>query len=608
MESEGVLSLPLIHDHPMMSFNCLRKGDCCGRFQSQSEGYYCKICDFSHTLELRHKSTNRCDFCRWRILKLFYRCDKCDFDLDLHCAKYQPPDVIDNFEMHPHKLILLKERIEFDCSAKCRKARGGLPYKCEECDVAFHVDCVWHPEAAELKHPTEVNHSYHSLHPLKLLTGEPPDYSDGKCRLCGRGVDKESFYHCSSCDFTLDMPCVLNPPPHPYICVQCDFMIHHHCLGLPRVIHINRHNHRVSRTSVLGVVNSVCGVCRKKVDWKYGGFSCHKCPGYVVHSICATREDVWNGEELEGVPEEEENIEPYVVIDDITIQHFSHNEHYLRLHGSGVLYEDNKWCNACNHHIRLQSYYGCMDCDFSLHQNCAQCPRKKWHVLHNDRLTLDTNKELHVFNCIACDRRSNGFMYKHGDTYLDVLCGSISEPFVHPSHPHHPLYYIPTEEDKRCNGCNRWENCALRCIEGDCGFVLGFECATLPQVVKHIGYNHPLSLCYGEEEASGKYWCDICEKETNPKEWFYTCKDHLASLHTNCVLGHSGGLLPRSVAKMWGKSYEVVLNNSVTRPFCQLCKSRCMYPIYFKFLGNTAAYICSRYCVFGFSFSGAPER
>ena len=101
------------------------------------------------------------------------------------------------------------------------------------------------------------------------------------------------------------------------------------------------------------------------------------------------------------------------------------------------------------------------------------------------------------------------------------------------------------------------------------------------------------SLCYGEEEASGKYWCDICERETDPKKWFYTCKDQRVSLHTRCVLGDSTGFMPRSVTELWGKSYEVVLNNSVTRPFCIWCRSRCMYPIYFKFLGNSVEYICS---------------
>ncbi|CAN6861347.1 unnamed protein product, partial [Brassica oleracea] len=151
--------------------------------------------------------------------------------------------------------------------------------------------------------------------------------------------------------------CGLKGDRSPYACFDCGFMIHQDCLDLPRVININRHDHRVSRTSVLGddAMNSVCGVCRDKVDWTCGGFSCQRCPGYVVHSECATRKDVWNGKELEGVPEEEEDTDPYVEIDENTIQHFSHKEHYLlrRIHGNGVLYEENKRCNACVHPIGL---------------------------------------------------------------------------------------------------------------------------------------------------------------------------------------------------------------------------------------------------------------
>ncbi|CAG7859712.1 unnamed protein product, partial [Brassica rapa] len=668
VNSGGVL-LPLFHEHPMTPWNDhMRKGDCCDCFEPQSDGYYCKLCDFfvhkkcgdelsefisdhpshpNHTLRLQEKRGNVCDLCGSQIQNLSYYCDVCDFDLDLHCAKYPPPNVIDNFEMHPHKITLVKKQTLFECSAKCGKTSGhnfgytlkfscGFPYKCEECEecvVSFHVECVWHPAA--LDHQREVNHPYHSLHPLKLLTGDPPNYSDGKCRLCGKNVDKELFYHCSSCNFTLDWRCLVNPPPQsvveskahdhkltllprldsftcnacglkgersPYICVPCGFIIHQGCLKLPRVININRHDHRISRTSLLGDagMNSVCGVCRKEVDWKYGGFYCQRCPDYVVHSKCAISYDVWNQKELEGIPEEEEeDIEPYVVIDDNTIQHFSHKEHYLRLSGKvRILYEDNKRCNACTHPIGLQSFYDCMDCDFSLHQKCAECPKKKWHVLHNERLILSTNKDLEVFSCDACYRRSNGFMYKDEDKEFDVLCGSISEPFLHPSHPEHPLYYIPTEKDGICNGCNVRERHVLRCIKGDCIFTLCFKCATQPKVVKHRVDDHPLSLCYGEEEeASGKYWCDICEKETDPKEWFYTCKDQRASLHRECVLGDSTGLMPRTVAEFGGIPHEVVLNNSVTRPFCIWCKSRCMNPINLKVLGTSDTYLCSVGCL-----------
>ncbi|KAL9858689.1 putative chromatin regulator PHD family [Arabidopsis thaliana] len=336
---------------------------------------------------------------------------------------------------------------------------------------------------------------------------------------------------------------------------------------------------------LFGVVNSVCGVCHRKVDWTWGGYSCQKCPHYVVHSICATRKDVWNGKELEGIPEETEDIEPYVVIDDNTIQYFSHKEHYLRFHINDLLWEENKWCSACTHPICLQSFYSCIDCDFLLHQNYAEYRRKIWHVLHNERLTLVTSKD-DYFHCTACDRLSNGFKYQCGDIKLDVLCGSISEPFVHLSHPHHPLYYIPLVGRKQCNGCNRWSSLLLTCIESGCGFLVCFSCATLPQLVKHRVDDHPLSLCYGET-ASGKYWCDICEKEANPKRWFYMCKQHRASLHTQCVLGDFAGLMPRSILTYSHRLYEVVRNNSMSRPLCRACELHCMYPIILKMLGTS---------------------
>ncbi|EOA19540.1 hypothetical protein CARUB_v10002512mg [Capsella rubella] len=625
-DSEGVL-MPLVHEHLMMPWNDVRKGDCCGLLEAISDGYYCKSCDY-----FVHKkcgdSSDIFDYPSHSHRNSTLKLGSCDFNVDLYCAKYPPPKVIDISERHPHKLTIIERSIEFQCGARCRKTGYGFPYKCYKCNLAFHIDCVWH--TSELKHPLEVNHSYHPWHPLKLHTGPLPDYSDGTCRLCGKKIDDKLFYHCSSCNFTLDLRCVINPPQQfllnlkvhdhqltllprlrsftcnacglsgdrsPYICVQCDFMIHQDCLDLPRLININRHDHRVSRTSVLGVVSSVCGVCRKKVDWTCGGFSCQRCPpGYVVHSKCATRKDVWNGKELEGVPEEIQDIEPYVVIDENTIQHFSHKEHYLILHVNGVLCDDNKRCSACTHPICLQSFYGCVDCDFFLHQNCAGFLRMKWHVLHNERLTLLTN-EADYFWCDACRRISNGFRYQHGDKTFDVRCGSISEPFVHPSHsiyPPHPLYYTPSNVVFFCNGCNKKGYDVLRCIEDYCRFALCFSCATLPPVVKHRVDDHPLSLCYGEK-ASGKLWCDICEKETDPKTWFYTCKDHRASLHTNCVLGEFSGLLPRSTIKV-KELYEVVLNNSISRPFCRSCELHCIFPIILKRLGTSDEYFCSTEC------------
>ncbi|CAA7024236.1 unnamed protein product [Microthlaspi erraticum] len=631
----------------MMPWNDLRAGDCCGRLEAVSDGYYCESCDFfvhkecgesseliehtshvGHTLRL-HSSVyaTNCHLCGMSIKSQCYRCETCFlFNLDLYCARCPPPNVVYLPKTHHHKLTLVKAWIDFDCDANCGKVGDRFPYVCPVCDLTFHVDCVWHP--SEVKHPLEVNHSYHSKHPLKLFIGQLPDYSDGKCRLCERKIDDRLFYHCSSCNFSLDMRCVLHPPPKslldvkthehtltllprllsfacnacglngdrsPYMCVQCDFMIHQDCLGLPRLININRHDHRISRTSVLGVVDSVCGVCRKKVDWTCGGYTCHKCPGYVVHSKCATRLDVWNGKELEGLPEEIEDTEPYVVINDTTIQHFSHKEHYLRLNATCILREENKRCNICTHPISLHSFYGCMDCAFILHKNCAEFLKSRWHVLHNERLTLAPSNASYIV-CDACGIIFNGFMYHHEDKKLDVRCGSVSEPFLHPSHPH-PLYYVSLDRvNEICNGCNENASPVLKCVEEDCVFVLGFECATLPQVVKHRVDDHPLSLCYGEK-ATGEYWCDICETKTVPETWFYTCKDRQASLHPKCVLGDFSGLMPGSTINVSSMSYEVVLNSSVTRPICSWCKSHCMSPIILRMLETSETYACSIDCV-----------
>lgn len=101
-------------------------------------------------------------------------------------------------------------------------------------------------------------------------------------------------------------------------------IIHQECLALSHLININRHDHHVPHTSVLGVVNYVSGISWKKVDWTCGGYSCKKCYSYVVYSKWATRPDVCKRKEVEGLLEESEDTKPYM--DDNKIQHFSHTK------------------------------------------------------------------------------------------------------------------------------------------------------------------------------------------------------------------------------------------------------------------------------------------
>lgn len=103
-------------------------------------------------------------------------------------------------------------------------------------------------------------------------------------------------------------------------------------------------------------------------------------------------------------------------------------------------------------------------------------------------------------------------------------------------------------------------------------FATGYKLSTELMII------HPLTLCYGEE-ASGKYWCDICEKETNPETWFYTSQDHQASFHTECVVGGTPGIMPGSTIKFQNRSYEVMLDTSITRPICSFCESLVAYSL-----------------------------
>ncbi|CAD5326881.1 unnamed protein product [Arabidopsis thaliana] len=225
MDSEGVL-MPLVHEHLMMPWNDLRKGDCCGLSKAVSVGYYCKSCDFfahkkcgessefiqhpshpDHTLQLRSsEGCNICNLCGRTISDLFYRCDLCDFDVDLYCAKYPPPEVIDIPETHHHKLNLHKELIEFNCDAKCGKITGAeFPYVCYECQLPFHVDCVWRP--SELKHPSEgvllpwFHNNKHVMMPWN-------DMRKGDC--CGSLESVTDGFYCKSCDFFVHKICAMS--------------------------------------------------------------------------------------------------------------------------------------------------------------------------------------------------------------------------------------------------------------------------------------------------------------------------------------------------------------------------------------------------------------
>ncbi|XP_010528308.1 PREDICTED: uncharacterized protein LOC104805437 isoform X2 [Tarenaya hassleriana] len=559
---------------------------------------------------------NQCHLCHGDVWTVGYRCSTCDLWLHTSCSRIPTSHTIQKPEAHEHSLTLLMEvgKTRFTCHVCGLRWDGNYyRYACKQRDFFCHIKCV--------SLSPEINHLSHPSHPLQLLKDGAPLYSDGKCCLCGKASEEGRFYHCSACNYSLDLDCVRNPPPlthispktheheltliprhlsftcnacgkqgdrNPYVCLQCNFMIHRSCFELPLLININRHDHRISRTYLLGL-----------------GFSRHDC------AVCH-KKDVWDGRELIGKPEETEDIEPpFRVIDDNLINHFTHEEHNLSLNNK-AREEGMIECKACIRPVYSDPFYGCMQCDYVLHQTCANLPRTKRHPLSADKLTLVGGATYFQdsFQCYACLRHSTGFRYRmrHTPWYdgmIDVECISITEPLKHDSHPH-PLYYYDKKYKGRqyCEACGGYCHRGFRCIRDDCEFYLDYGCAVLPKMVeKHKVDDHSLFQCYGEN-AKGEYWCDICEEKVDPKRWFYTCDHCSTTLHINCVLGDMfSGHAAGSVFTYLEREFQVVANNGISRPYCHVCKSRCKASLILKTHDGTGLFICSYTCFHKFMFT-----
>lgn len=466
-----------------------------------------------------------------------------------------------------------------------------------------------------MQYPDDMNHPWHPDHSLQLLKNA--DKADVICLSCGKLMkeEEEMYYGCSTCgDFSLHLDCaVLNSAPEqpigvdrpnihehpltllprevtftcnacgikgnvsPYICLSCRFMIHIDCINLPRVIRINRHPHRLSHTfSITSMKNLDCGVCREGINGRYGAYSCLLCLDFYVHSRCATRKDVWDGKELEHGPEDETLQNPFIVISEDTIKHFSHDGHELRRITSD--YNDDARCYACNLQLLYpRPFYKCFECDFILHETCASSPLETRSPIHQHTLTL-LYKDAILFRCDACDHSSNGFRYSCSSSGcnidFDTKCVSITDPFKYGGHDH-ALHLLSPDETGPCSACdqNTSQRMMLGCVE--CKFCLCFACATIPDKIPYEDDAHSLSINYGENFSGECYWCDSCERQVDPHKNFYECSNCETIVHTKCAIGGGFRNLTIGVDSTVGcTKFKMVAIDQVTGPSCSKCGCR----------------------------------
>jgi hypothetical protein len=238
-------------------------------------------------------------------------------------------------------------------------------------------------------------------------------------------------------------------------------------------------------------------------------------------------------------------------------------------------------------------------CDFVLHEACANASRKKDHALHGHPLTLKVQGEDSFF-CSACCRQSCGYAYGVGSYQIDFRCASVSEPFEYQGHEH-PLFLAldPDQElEATCQICQQKATFLqkLNCIE--CDYVLCFICATLPYEAKYKHDKHFLTFREGKKGSDQLDWCEVCERNIvySRKDGFYACDDCCTTLHVRCLLGEDMYMSKPGHTIMNNKrEVHILPNNTRSRPFCHHHdEDRCPYKVIFKWQDMT---FCSYRCL-----------
>ncbi|GLT56305.1 hypothetical protein SLA2020_293540 [Shorea laevis] len=517
-------------------------------------------------LYLEGYAHNSCNVCRESIA-FFYRCDSCDFDLDIRCVMH-PQFVAQEFQKfqhfsHDHPLIFVED-IEIRsmrklCSASREPMYKSSPfYFCPVC--LFHI----HKNCAEL--PCQISYPAHRKHPLMLLLKPPPHQEKCSCHLCINSYDG-FCYCCSVCEFVIKAVYPFLQPikveTHEHLltpalgtisfvcnacgtagdhacfgCVSCNLIIHTYCKSLRSTIKIIRHPHRLSHIYSFEEEEAgtrECKICYDEVNLRYGSYYCSDC-NYFAHVKCAIDGDLLEDDQKSKLSDYWTAISPsFLEIKLGEIRHFSHN-HNLILSDDGV--EDGQTCEGCMRSISTSFYY-CAQCNFFLCKCCVdEFPKKvrHWSCRHLRELFFYS-----IFYCDYCRFWSSGFGYncKACREIMCMRCHGIPDTRIVNIGQEHFLFFDHKYKGK-CYGCDDYcYQRGFRCKDKKCNFALDYRCLVLPKTAQYKYDDHALKLTYRDDHDLSQCYCDICEEKRDPNQWFYHCAVCDVSAHPNCVLWES---------------------------------------------------------------------
>ncbi|XWS07804.1 hypothetical protein CRYUN_Cryun41cG0022300 [Craigia yunnanensis] len=399
--------------------------------------------------------------------------------------------------------------------------------------------------------------------------------------------ESEKAYYCSGCGEVISGP--------RFSCVKCGFHLDENCAKAPSEInHPFHRNHSLNllASSPYAVENEECGTlecgfCHEEVNKECGSYYCSECK-FILHVNCALQETDWY-EKIESINAYEklnenaklvaDTMDPSLfVIKEIRlgknvintdIKHFSHGHNLI--HNDEV--KDHRCCNGCSQLIET-SFYSCLQCDFFLHKSCAELPRKKqiWHHFHRYPLDLIS---ICVFVCRCCASKCIGFAYKCMkhlcERHFCVRCAEDSPTYTSQGHKH--LLYAFVRYRGLCNACGGRiddDGIMYRCKGFD--FNVHSDCAVFPQTARHKCDEHFLTLTYHDDNDNPDcHYCDICEGERCPNNWFYHCAICDNSAHPKCVVGNFPFLMLGSIFVESDHPHSLVFVQN-RRPYPECCK------------------------------------
>ncbi|KAL2320862.1 hypothetical protein Fmac_029831 [Flemingia macrophylla] len=139
----------------------------------------------------------RCDGCRILSNGFVYRCEECQFDLDVCCGSLQ--EKVEH-ESHVHALILKKTSVARQCKG-CHVWSKHV-YVCDVCED-FAIDCGCAGLPCKTWHMND-------KHPLSLNYFVEGDLRENECGICNEKMFAKSwFYYCDDCDFVAHPYCVV---------------------------------------------------------------------------------------------------------------------------------------------------------------------------------------------------------------------------------------------------------------------------------------------------------------------------------------------------------------------------------------------------------------